>query len=69
MFEKDGASTAPPSGRSEHPPLHRAELCPVLWARPTYTSPKISKGKKMAEVLAMDAAKNVGTKSWYFTIT
>ena len=35
----------------------------------TYTSPRISKGKKTAEVVATDAAKNVGTKSWYFTIT
>ncbi len=33
-----------------------------------YNSPKLPKGKKMVKIVATDAAKNVGTKSWYFTI-
>jgi hypothetical protein len=33
-----------------------------------YNSPKLSKGKKTVRVVATDAAKNVGARSWYFTI-
>lgn len=33
-----------------------------------YNSPKLSKGKKTVRIVATDAAKNVGSKSWYFTI-
>ncbi len=33
-----------------------------------YNSPKLSKGKKVVKIVATDAAKNVGAKSWYFTI-
>lgn len=36
--------------------------------RLTYTSPKLSLGKKVVKITAKDAAKNVGKKSWYFTI-
>ncbi len=36
--------------------------------RLTYNSPKLSKGKKTVKIVATDAAKNVGTKAWYFTI-
>lgn len=34
----------------------------------TYTSPKLSKGKKTAKIVARDDAGNVSTKSWSFTI-
>ena len=34
----------------------------------TYNSPKLPKGKKTVKIVATDAAKNVATKSWYFTI-
>jgi hypothetical protein len=34
----------------------------------TYNSPKLSKGKKTVKVVATDAARNVGIKSWYFRI-
>ena len=34
----------------------------------TYNSPRLSKGKKTVKIVATDAANNVGTKSWYFTI-
>ena len=34
----------------------------------TYNSPNLGKGKKTVKIVATDAAKNVGTKSWYFTI-
>ena len=34
----------------------------------TYNSPRLSKGKKVVKIVATDAAKNVGAKSWYFTI-
>lgn len=34
----------------------------------TYNSPRLSKGKKTVKVVATDAARNVGTKSWNFTI-
>ncbi len=34
----------------------------------TYNSPRLSKGKKTVKIVATDAARNVGTKSWYFTI-
>ncbi len=34
----------------------------------TYNSPRLSLGKKTVKIVATDAAKNVGTKSWYFTI-
>jgi hypothetical protein len=33
-----------------------------------YNSPKVGKGKKTIKIVATDAAKNVGSKSWYFTI-
>lgn len=33
-----------------------------------YTSPKLTKGKKTVKIVATDAAKNVGVRSWYFTI-
>ena len=33
-----------------------------------YNSPKLSKGKKTVRIVATDAAKNVGARSWYFTI-
>ncbi len=33
-----------------------------------YNSPKLSTGKKTVKIVATDAARNVGTKSWYFTI-
>ncbi len=33
-----------------------------------YNSPAIAKGKKTVKVVATDAAKNVRTTSWYFTI-
>ena len=33
-----------------------------------YNSPRLSKGKKMVRIVATDAAKNVGARSWYFTI-
>jgi len=36
--------------------------------RLVYNSPKLGKGKKAVKVVATDAAGNVGTKSWYFTI-
>ncbi len=34
----------------------------------TYNSPRIAKGKKTVKIVATDAAGNVGTTSWYFTI-
>ena len=34
----------------------------------TYNSPKLALGKKTVKVVAADAARNVGNKSWYFTI-
>jgi hypothetical protein len=34
----------------------------------TYNSPKVSKSKKTVRIVATDAAGNVVTKSWYFTI-
>ena len=34
----------------------------------TYNSPNLGKGKKTVKIVATDAAKTVGTKSWYFTI-
>lgn len=34
----------------------------------TYTSPRLSKGKKVVKIVARDAAGNVGARSWYFTI-
>lgn len=34
----------------------------------TYNSPRLSKGKKVVKIVATDAAKNVGARSWYFTI-
>ena len=34
----------------------------------TYNSPRLSKGKKAVKIVATDAARNVGAKSWYFTI-
>jgi hypothetical protein len=36
--------------------------------RLTYTSPRLTKGKKVMKIVATDAAGNVGAKSWYFTI-
>jgi subtilisin family serine protease len=33
-----------------------------------YNSPKLSTGKKTVKVVATDAAKNIDSKSWYFTI-
>ena len=33
-----------------------------------YNSPRLSRGKKTVKVVATDAAGNIGTKSWYFTI-
>lgn len=33
-----------------------------------YNSPKVAKGKKTVKVVATDAAKNVRTMSWYFTV-
>jgi hypothetical protein len=33
-----------------------------------YNSPKVAKGKKTVRVVATDAAKNVRSTSWYFTI-
>jgi TolB protein len=33
-----------------------------------YNSPKLAKGKKTVKVVATDAARNVGTHSWYFRI-
>ena len=33
-----------------------------------YNSPKLFKGKKAVRIVATDAAKNTGAKSWYFTI-
>ncbi len=33
-----------------------------------YNSPKLPKGKKTVKIVATDAASNVGTKSWSFTI-
>jgi len=34
----------------------------------TYNSPRLAKGKKAVKIVATDAARNVGTKSWYFRI-
>lgn len=34
----------------------------------TYTSPRLTKGKKAVQIVATDAAGNVRAKSWYFTI-
>jgi len=34
----------------------------------TYNSPRLAKGKKTVKIVATDAARNVGTKSWYFRI-
>jgi hypothetical protein len=34
----------------------------------TYNSPRLAKGKKTVKIVATDAARNVGMKSWYFTI-
>lgn len=36
--------------------------------RLTYTSPRLTKGKKVVKIVARDAAGNVGARSWYFTI-
>jgi subtilisin family serine protease len=36
--------------------------------RLVYNSPKLPKGKKTVKIVVRDAAGNVGTKSWYFTI-
>ncbi len=33
-----------------------------------HNSPKLSSGKKTVKIVVTDAARNVGTKSWYFTI-
>ncbi len=33
-----------------------------------YNSPRVAKGKKTVRVVATDAAKNVRSASWYFTI-
>lgn len=33
-----------------------------------YNSPKLARGKKTVKIVATDAAKNVGARSWYFTI-
>ncbi len=33
-----------------------------------YNSPRIAKGKKTVKIVATDAAGNVLTKSWYFTV-
>jgi hypothetical protein len=33
-----------------------------------YNSPKLSKGKKTVKIVAKDAAGNVATMTWYFTI-
>jgi hypothetical protein len=33
-----------------------------------YNSPRLSKGKKTVKIVATDAARNVGTKSWSFAI-
>lgn len=33
-----------------------------------YDSPTLAKGKKTVKVVATDAARNVGSRSWYFTI-
>lgn len=33
-----------------------------------YNSPRLVLGKKTVKIVATDAARNVGTKSWYFTI-
>ncbi|QIN83561.1 hypothetical protein GBA63_13630 [Rubrobacter tropicus] len=33
-----------------------------------YNSPSLAKGKKTVKIVAMDGARNAGTKSWYFTI-
>jgi uncharacterized repeat protein (TIGR01451 family) len=33
-----------------------------------YNSPRLSKGKKTVKVVVIDAAGNVGARSWYFTI-
>ncbi len=33
-----------------------------------YRSPELSLGKKTVKIVATDAARNVGMKSWYFTI-
>ncbi len=49
-------------------------ISPIKWSYSastdllTYNSPRLSKGKKTVKVEATDAAKNVGAKSWYFTI-
>jgi len=34
----------------------------------TYNSPRLAKGKKTVRIVVTDAARNVGAKSWYFTI-
>lgn len=34
----------------------------------TYTSPRLTKGRKVVKVVARDSAGNVGVRSWYFTI-
>ncbi len=34
----------------------------------TYNSPRVAKGKKTVRVVATDAAKNIHSTSWYFTI-
>jgi hypothetical protein len=34
----------------------------------TYNSPRIAKGKKTVRIVATDAAKNIRSTSWYFTI-
>ena len=36
--------------------------------RLVYNSPALAKGKKTVKIVAKDAAGNVVTKSWYFTI-
>lgn len=36
--------------------------------RLVYNSPKLSKGKKTVKIVATDTAKNVGVRSWFFTI-
>jgi hypothetical protein len=40
----------------------------VATDRLTYNSPRLALGKKTVKIVATDAARNVGTKSWYFKI-
>ncbi len=54
--------------------VNGALISPTKWSYSAstdalvYNSPRVAKGKKTVRIVATDAAKNVRSASWYFTV-